>query len=73
MAQPLCDPEEGWAYFQAPAQGTDGQHLSVAAMGNNDGSDGVEGHVQAPEVAGRHSGSAAENGRGEIRAVCVSS
>lgn len=30
-------------------------------------------NVQAPEVDGRHSGSAAEHGRGEISAVCVSS
>ncbi len=56
--------------FPSPAQGTDGQHLSVGAMGNGGGGD--DGQVQAPEVESRHSGSAAE-GRGEIRAVCVSS
>ncbi|OCO99023.1 MULTISPECIES: hypothetical protein [unclassified Ensifer] len=70
MAQPLRDPEEGRAYFQAPDQDADSQHRSVAAMGNGDGIDGVEGHVQAPEVEGRHSGSAAEKaaGRSELYA-----
>lgn len=40
----------------------DSQHRSVAAMGN-----GVEGHVQAAEVDGRHGRPAAEKAAGRSK------
>ncbi|KZS54883.1 hypothetical protein CO665_17360 [Rhizobium anhuiense] len=68
-AQPLRHPEGGWAYFQAPDQHTDGRHLGAGAMGN--GSGGDEGHVQTPEVDGRHSRSADEKAAGDQSCICI--